>query len=48
MLNKVNRISRLKTKKPTLNESRLSDPTIHYTTKAKRAIDACAESMLCF
>ncbi len=40
MVNKTNRDSRLKTKKPALNEGRLSDPTIHYTTKAKRAIDA--------
>lgn len=36
------------TKKPTPKESRLSNPTIHYTTKASLAIVEFAESMLCF
>jgi hypothetical protein len=38
----------LKTKKPALNERRLSDPTIHYTTKAKRPIVEWADSTLLF
>ena len=36
------------TKKPAPTGSRLSNPTIHYTTKARRAIVELAESMLCF
>lgn len=36
------------TKKPTSKGGRLSNPTIHYTTKARRAIVELAESILCF